>query len=67
MSPIVPYCAQEFSFKVQVPGGGGGKDDMITIGKAEIDMADYVDDQLCVQVWTFCVGGGGEVIVGMDG
>ena len=46
----LPSCTQEFSFKVQVPGGGGGKDDMITIGKAEIDMADYVDDQLCVQV-----------------
>jgi hypothetical protein len=47
-SPIPLPFKKEYSFKVQVPGSGG-TEDMITIGKSDIDMADYVDDQLCVQ------------------
>ncbi|GAX78579.1 hypothetical protein CEUSTIGMA_g6018.t1 [Chlamydomonas eustigma] len=42
------YENKEFTFKVQVPGSSM-KDDFMTIGKADIDMADFVDDQLCQQ------------------
>ncbi len=42
------FDTQEYTFKVQVPGSSS-KDEFLTAGKADLDMADYVDEQLCVQ------------------